>query len=231
MTRLQLPPGEGDHHRRGRHGHDRQRRAGRARCGPSAPTASGGARHGEDPMRGGWHYEIDSLGFNYRITDFQCALGEHQLGRLDEFIVARNGVAERYRELLDDVEGLALPAPAAGGRTPRLPPVRRALRGGRRPAPRRLRPPPRAAASACSCTTSRSRSTGSTARSATRWRGSTPPRPTTSRPCRCRCSPRWPARTSRGSCASCVTRWTHPSGRPWPAGGTLRRRSGKERRT
>jgi perosamine synthetase len=73
--------------------------------------------HGEDVMRGGWHYDIDSLGFNYRITDFQCALGEHQLDRLDEFIAARNCIAGLYRELLKDIAGLRLPAPApAGGR-------------------------------------------------------------------------------------------------------------------
>jgi len=74
--------------------------------------------HSGDVMRGGWHYDIDSLGFNYRITDFQCALGEHQLGRLEEFIAARNRVAERYREMLDGVTGLLLPAaaPASGAR-------------------------------------------------------------------------------------------------------------------
>lgn len=70
-----------------------------------------------DVLRGGWHYDIDTLGFNYRITDFQCALGEHQLARVDEFISARNEVAHRYRQLLAGVEGIALPAePGAGGR-------------------------------------------------------------------------------------------------------------------
>jgi UDP-4-amino-4,6-dideoxy-N-acetyl-beta-L-altrosamine transaminase len=73
---------------------------------------------GDDVMRGGWHYDIDELGFNYRITDFQCALGEHQLGRLDEFIAARNRIADLYREQLDGVAGLQLPAaaPATTGR-------------------------------------------------------------------------------------------------------------------
>lgn len=71
--------------------------------------------YGEDVMRGGWHYDIDSLGFNYRITDFQCALGEQQLGRLDEFIAARNRIADLYRELLDGIDGLQLPAPAPPG--------------------------------------------------------------------------------------------------------------------
>lgn len=79
--------------------------------------AHGIRRHGhaEDPMLGGWHYEIDSLGFNYRITDFQCALGEHQLARLDELVAARNRIADRYRELLGGIGGLRLPAAAAGG--------------------------------------------------------------------------------------------------------------------
>jgi dTDP-4-amino-4,6-dideoxygalactose transaminase len=70
----------------------------------------------DDVMRGGWHYDVDILGFNYRITDFQCALGEHQLGRLDEFIAARNHIAELYRAQLDGVDGVRLPkaAPPTG---------------------------------------------------------------------------------------------------------------------
>jgi perosamine synthetase len=78
--------------------------------------AHGITRHGagdpHDPLRGGWHYDIDSLGFNYRITDFQCALGEHQLARLDDFIAARGRIAAHYRELLGGIERLQLPAPA-----------------------------------------------------------------------------------------------------------------------
>lgn len=69
--------------------------------------------HGDDVMRGGWHYDIDSLGFNYRITDFQCALGEHQLARLDELIAARNRIADHYRELLGGIGELQLPAAAS----------------------------------------------------------------------------------------------------------------------
>ncbi len=72
---------------------------------------------GEDAMRGGWHYDVESLGFNYRITDFQCALGEHQLARLEELIAARNRIAARYRELLEPLAELQLPAmPAPGDR-------------------------------------------------------------------------------------------------------------------
>ncbi len=69
----------------------------------------------EDPMLGGWHYEIDSLGFNYRITDIQCALGLSQLEHLERFIVARNEIAEHYRERLADVPGVSLPAAAPPG--------------------------------------------------------------------------------------------------------------------
>jgi perosamine synthetase len=68
-----------------------------------------------DPLLGPWHYDIDALGFNYRITDFQCALGLSQLERLPGWVRERNRVAARYRELLADVEGLTLPAPARAG--------------------------------------------------------------------------------------------------------------------
>jgi dTDP-4-amino-4,6-dideoxygalactose transaminase len=69
--------------------------------------------HSDDPMRGGWHYEIETLGFNYRITDFQCALGERQLARLEEFIAARERIASRYHEVLEGVDELQLPVQAA----------------------------------------------------------------------------------------------------------------------
>jgi perosamine synthetase len=73
------------------------------------------AEPSDDPMRGGWHYEIGSLGFNYRITDIQCALGISQLQRLEHFITARNEIAGRYHELLADVPGVTLPARAPEG--------------------------------------------------------------------------------------------------------------------
>lgn len=66
-------------------------------------------------LRGPWHYDIASLGFNYRISDFQCALGEAQLRRLPKFIAERNRVADRYHELLDGTDGLQLPARAKDG--------------------------------------------------------------------------------------------------------------------
>ncbi|MFM1700193.1 UDP-4-amino-4,6-dideoxy-N-acetyl-beta-L-altrosamine transaminase [Aeromonas salmonicida] len=49
---------------------------------------------------GGWYYEQQVLGFNYRLTDIQAALGLSQLSRLDQFITQRHELARRYDELL-----------------------------------------------------------------------------------------------------------------------------------
>jgi dTDP-4-amino-4,6-dideoxygalactose transaminase len=71
---------------------------------------------GEGVLAGGWHYDVESLGFNYRITDFQCALGQSQMRHLDEFISRRNEIAAAYRDALGELEGIALPAePPADG--------------------------------------------------------------------------------------------------------------------
>jgi len=43
-----------------------------------------------------WYYEMQLLGFNYRITDFQCALGINQLGKMDHFLERRREIAVRY---------------------------------------------------------------------------------------------------------------------------------------
>src|SRR5690242_18100261 len=69
------------------------------------------------PGEGGWYYEVETLGFNYRITDVQCALGLSQLGKLSSFVTRRNELASRYRELLGDlpVELCALPPAAPSG--------------------------------------------------------------------------------------------------------------------
>ena len=57
---------------------------------------------------GPWYYEQIELGFNYRLTDFQAALGSSQLERLSDFIESRNKIAQTYFELLVDM-GLILP--------------------------------------------------------------------------------------------------------------------------
>lgn len=46
---------------------------------------------------GDWYYEQVALGFNYRMTEIQAALGLSQLRRLDAFVVRRNELAERYK--------------------------------------------------------------------------------------------------------------------------------------
>lgn len=71
----------------------------------------------KDPARlerheGGWHYEQHELGFNYRLTDLQSALGRSQLAKLERFVTRRNELADRYRELLGEEQQLEL-APAA----------------------------------------------------------------------------------------------------------------------
>jgi UDP-4-amino-4,6-dideoxy-N-acetyl-beta-L-altrosamine transaminase len=49
---------------------------------------------------GPWYYEQIDLGFNYRLTDLQAALGTSQLRRLDEFVSRRHAIAGRYDQLL-----------------------------------------------------------------------------------------------------------------------------------
>ena len=58
---------------------------------------------------GGWYYEMQELGYNYRITDFQAALGISQLKRADMGLARRQEIARRYREGLSDLKGVSLP--------------------------------------------------------------------------------------------------------------------------
>lgn len=62
---------------------------------------------------GAWYYEQKSLGFNYRITDMQAALGLSQLDRLDAFIARRRDLANRYDALLSHLP-LQLPTRQPG---------------------------------------------------------------------------------------------------------------------
>jgi len=51
---------------------------------------------------GAWYYEQQMLGYHFRLTDIQAALGLSQMDRLDEFIARRRAVAGRYNHLLKD---------------------------------------------------------------------------------------------------------------------------------
>jgi len=57
---------------------------------------------------GAWYYQQIDLGFNYRMTDMQAALGISQMQRLDAFVQRRHELAQRYNELLDHLS-LILP--------------------------------------------------------------------------------------------------------------------------
>ena len=63
-----------------------------------------------EPSHGPWYYQQVELGFNYRITDLQAALGLSQLNKLDDFIARRRELAARYDRLLAYLP-LTLPSP------------------------------------------------------------------------------------------------------------------------
>jgi len=57
---------------------------------------------------GPWYYQQVELGYNYRMTDIQAALGLSQMKRIDDFVKARHAIFERYNELLNE-DWLELP--------------------------------------------------------------------------------------------------------------------------
>lgn len=63
---------------------------------------------------GPWYYEQTELGFNYRMTDMQAALGLAQLARLDDYVAARRRLADRYDRLL---AGLPVQTPRRAAQT------------------------------------------------------------------------------------------------------------------
>jgi len=73
---------------------------------------SHGIQRGNDPLS--WEYDAAILGYNYRMTDIQAALGLSQLGKIDRFVSQRNDIAARYREKLTDLP-IELPPAAPSG--------------------------------------------------------------------------------------------------------------------
>lgn len=62
----------------------------------------------DEPSHGPWYYQQVELGFNYRMTDIQAALGLSQLGKLDGFIARRRALIDRYQAALAELP-LTLP--------------------------------------------------------------------------------------------------------------------------
>ncbi len=58
---------------------------------------------------GPWYYEMQSLGYNYRMTDLQAALGSSQMNRLDQFVERRNEIVSIYNKQLAQLPELILP--------------------------------------------------------------------------------------------------------------------------
>jgi len=68
---------------------------------------SHGITRNQDEMteisHGAWYYQQITLGYNYRMTDLQAALGISQMMRLTDFVARRHKIAERYNSLLKDL--------------------------------------------------------------------------------------------------------------------------------
>ncbi len=66
----------------------------------------------QTPAAGPWSYEVQELGWNYRLDDLACALGVSQLAKLDRFVARRRELAAAYRGALAGMPGVELPATA-----------------------------------------------------------------------------------------------------------------------
>ncbi|PKN34730.1 MAG: UDP-4-amino-4,6-dideoxy-N-acetyl-beta-L-altrosamine transaminase [Deltaproteobacteria bacterium HGW-Deltaproteobacteria-19] len=63
--------------------------------------------HRERQIHGAWFYEMTDLGYNYRLTDFQCALGLRQLEKLSGWNTRRREVAKKYDAAFRDLPSVA----------------------------------------------------------------------------------------------------------------------------
>jgi len=72
--------------------------------------------HHERKQSGTWKYDMENLGFNYRLTDFQSALGISQLKRLPQWLKNRSEIAAEYDASIDGIEGINPLAKREGAR-------------------------------------------------------------------------------------------------------------------
>jgi len=63
----------------------------------------------KNPDHGGWYYEMQELGYNYRLTDIQCALGISQMKKLSSFIKRRREIVASYHKAFSDNNYFDLP--------------------------------------------------------------------------------------------------------------------------
>jgi perosamine synthetase len=81
-------------------------------CLTSSPQLAESLRvlrdHGITPNRSYWH---ERVGFNYRITNLQAAIGHSQLWRIDETLTRNKGVADLYHNALKAIPGVRFPPP------------------------------------------------------------------------------------------------------------------------
>lgn len=66
--------------------------------------------HRQRELFGSWYYEMEELGFNYRLTDVQCALGLSQLKKLKPWVSRRRQIASMYTDAISSLEEIELPA-------------------------------------------------------------------------------------------------------------------------
>src|SRR5207244_12776892 len=62
--------------------------------------------HRQREAVGGWFYEMVDLGYNYRLTDLQCAFGISQLRKLDAWVARRQDIARRYDAAFGDLKAM-----------------------------------------------------------------------------------------------------------------------------
>lgn len=58
---------------------------------------------------GGWYYEMHELGYNYRLSDINCALGISQLDRAEKNVELRNKIAKKYNDAFINIEEIITP--------------------------------------------------------------------------------------------------------------------------